>query len=962
MKFSKRLLCTLLAVLVTLTSIAVVPTAAAFTDLAETDNAYDAVNVLSKLGVINGYADGSFRPTNNVTRAEFTAMLLRTRGLGAVGSTSLENPPFPDVTTPDVSWAIGNIRTAREMGIINGYDDGTFKPNNNVLYEEAVKMIVCALGYGEMGADGAQWYSRYLMTATSLGFIEGAGGAVSVPATRATIANMLYNCLEVKLAEDNAITDKTILANDLGLTKNVGYIVATPKVSLIKADANLREDEIQIRIDEQGVGIYKVDDPSKYEDLVGCQIDFYYTLNRESNIKTLIMAKERKSQIVEISADLLEPDMSDLTTVSYYKSEDSEKATKLNISSNSTVVYNGKIFGPDEESSSYATYRLDKDMPTIGSIKLIDNNADGDYDVLFVEDYIAYVVSSSTSSNYTITDSVLRNGITNNKLVLDTTSSDEEVIILDKNGNSVGFNSITKGSVVCVKITNPDNNGTLMKTAVVCNDKVTGTVSATSTKTGVTINSKTYKYSKQAPWVNEIEGATVTLTSLSRGDSGTFYLDIDGNIIAYDKTESHSNQQYGYLTEIDESSESFEDESLRVNIVSLSGVVTTYEITDRTKINGDPIDSFDSVYEIFSGTAKPSTEYPGENIKNDTYAQLVKFTTTTSKGKTIIDELLTADATEDTETIDEENLYFYGVEGFTAAETCKFNKYSKYFEYTDEEDVTQKINIHSATMLKVPENRREYKSYRKLSVSDLDDKAGYKAEFYDVASGNSAKVVLIYSEVASAEEVKADSPVMVITEIDEGERYSLTGYIGTKKVGDYELSITDSDTVSVSENLEIGDVVRLGKDNEGYYTIKPEHVIFSTTEGQRDYIIEEKGAYPQLETVDGSSRNPDYQVVWGSAAELTDDLFFVSTEILEADDERGDEVQIERNKLNSAKLFVIKITGSKVEIDEPTDSVEDYIAGLDFYSAESEIAPSEIFIHMGYNFAVKTVIVIDRGE
>ena len=231
MKSTKRFIATLLAVMLVMTTMVSLPTYAAFTDLSEEHNAYEAVTVLSKLGVINGYEENgsfNFKPDNNVTRAEFTAMLLRTRGMGTFGSMSLENPPFPDVVTPDVSWAIGNIRTAKELGIINGYDDGTFKPNNNVSYEEAVKMIVCALGYGEMGAEGAQWYSKYLMTATSLGFTEGAGGAIAIPATRATIANMLYNCLEVKLAENNAITDKTILENDLGLVKNVGYIDSNP--------------------------------------------------------------------------------------------------------------------------------------------------------------------------------------------------------------------------------------------------------------------------------------------------------------------------------------------------------------------------------------------------------------------------------------------------------------------------------------------------------------------------------------------------------------------------------------------------------------------------------------------------------------------------------------------------------------------------------------------------------------
>ena len=267
MKTSKRILCALMLVVFTLVNLFVVPVSAiSFTDVEDGSDVQEAVTVLNKLGVINGYDDGTFKPDNNVTRAEFTAMLLRTRGMGSIGDTSLANPPFSDVTDPSVSWAIGNIRTAQSLGIINGYkqDDGTyvFKPKNTVLYEEAVKMIVCALGYGEMGAEGAAWYSKYMMSATQLKFLEGAGGAIGVPATRATIAMMLYNCLEVNIAENNKVTTKTILEDDLKLTKQVGYIASNPTISLSTPDAMLNDNELQIAVGSN-TETYKVDDISE---------------------------------------------------------------------------------------------------------------------------------------------------------------------------------------------------------------------------------------------------------------------------------------------------------------------------------------------------------------------------------------------------------------------------------------------------------------------------------------------------------------------------------------------------------------------------------------------------------------------------------------------------------------------------------------------------------------------------
>ena len=115
MKTSRRMISALLALVFVLTSIITVPVfAAEFTDLASTHDAYTAITVLNKLGIINGYEDGSFKPDNNVTRAEFTALLLRTRGMGNIGSTSIENPPFPDVTTSDVAWLSATSEQLRE--------------------------------------------------------------------------------------------------------------------------------------------------------------------------------------------------------------------------------------------------------------------------------------------------------------------------------------------------------------------------------------------------------------------------------------------------------------------------------------------------------------------------------------------------------------------------------------------------------------------------------------------------------------------------------------------------------------------------------------------------------------------------------------------------------------------------------------------------------------------------------
>ena len=134
MRKTKRMLAMLLTVvmLASCMTTAVVAANGKFSDV-KTDAIYaTAVETLSKMGVINGYGDGTFLPDQNVTRAEFTAMLMRTLNYGSLGATSAAALPFTDLDDADTSinWSFPNINTAYNMGIINGYEDGTFRPKN----------------------------------------------------------------------------------------------------------------------------------------------------------------------------------------------------------------------------------------------------------------------------------------------------------------------------------------------------------------------------------------------------------------------------------------------------------------------------------------------------------------------------------------------------------------------------------------------------------------------------------------------------------------------------------------------------------------------------------------------------------------------------------------------------------------------------------------------------------------
>ncbi len=938
MKTSKKILATIVAIMLVVTSMSL-PTFAAFTDLETGAASYTAATVLNNLGVINGYPDGSFGPDKNVTRAEFTAMLLRTRGMGSIGSTSLENPPFPDVTTSDVSWAIANIRTAYEMGIINGYDDGTFKPNNDVLYEEAVKMIVCALGYGDMGVDSSVWYAKYITTATSLGFTSGAGGAIGTPATRAVIANMLYNCLEVNLAENNTITNKTVLENDLNLTKNVGYISANSEISLTQADPNLRADEVEITIEDAygalTTATYKVDDTSKYEDMLGAQITFYYTTDRNSGYKYLTLATVKNTETIEIPATDIYGSTG--SSIEYLKNSDDSKTTIVSVNPNAVVVYNGKLYSTTDK---YTDFESDKEMPTIGSVKLLDRDGDNKYDVVFVEDYEAWVVSSVTSSDKTISDNILRS---NGKLVLDSEKVSGTVKIVDKNGAETTFSSISKGSVVSVKT---DSYGNI--TAVVTNDSVSGKITATDSKKGVTINSKTYKFSNQAPWKN---GGS--LAEPVYGDSGKFYLDIDGNIVAYDKTEAVVTQYYGYMTGSGYDTSSFNN-LLQVAIATKNDpeAEKVYNITTKTKI-------------IEGGTATQvsdlSVAYTTIQAKAENKG--VKFTLSGSD----IDELVISEASASGSTVEANRLYEYKGDGISTATDWEYNSSTRVLK-----SGTKTIRLEGADTI------LNDKDDSKMTASNFINGAKYDIEAYDVSNTGAAKLIIVFDWKEDEDYknyVKAASPIVYVESANpetmaDGEiRTILKGYQGNTEKN-YTLSTKN--TLEVKE----GDVVRISEKN-GEYTVSD--VIFrvgerSTATGNKD-VDDDKAV--ELLNAGGSVA---YIALWGSAYKLDDETdggFIMSTNVVGTiadsgtDDEDGNDIPLaptinkeytfDKAWFKNAKFIVYDASATDKFTDITADGYENILVNSKLTcvdGAKIGETPSQLFVYMNGASSVATVIII----
>ncbi len=128
---------------------------------------------------IEGYKDANgnllseFRPDSPITRAELAKMLVQCAAEEMTGDN-----PFNDVESD--TWYTGAVITAKQKGWVDGYPDGTFKPNNNINRAEALKMIVL-IKYTDITGDTMEfsdvdpgaWYYDYVVFAVKKGIVSG---------------------------------------------------------------------------------------------------------------------------------------------------------------------------------------------------------------------------------------------------------------------------------------------------------------------------------------------------------------------------------------------------------------------------------------------------------------------------------------------------------------------------------------------------------------------------------------------------------------------------------------------------------------------------------------------------------------------------------------------------------------------------------------------------------------------
>ncbi|MBE7023040.1 MAG: S-layer homology domain-containing protein [Ruminococcaceae bacterium] len=631
----KKVIASICVIAMMLTTVAF---GATYSDVAEDSAYFEAVETLNKLGIVTGYEDGTYKPEDGVTRAEMAALVSRIQGFGDTAGANA-NTNFVDV--PASHWASGYVASAASMGIINGYGDGNFGPEDNVLFEQAVKMVMATLGYTAYAEYNGGYPGGYMAAAQRYNVTAGVSNAtMGTEANRGTIAQLLANAIDTPLmtqkgwntngeveyqindGKDN--TDyKTLMSENLGVVKIRGIVEETPFTDLDDAkDIDTEEDAVVVIDIVDTYDSSNKDFPTDNDgDYIG-SIDTFLVGESDAadylgmSVIAYVQEVDDEYEIVSIVADTARNDMLEMeltqfnringSKFEYYKTATAKTATAVTLGAlEDNVVYNNvggfdvdEIFG-DEVANNGAT--LDG-----GKIVLVDNDDVKGYDVIFVEVAETAVVEEAEEGYVAFKEATATTGIT--ELEIDEDDTDK-IVIVAKDGVEISMAELAEWDVLSI-IAAADDAPYIL--AEVVSNEVIGTITSesksTTSATGYAYRVGDTKY--------DVAAGAYGIDGIAVGDGGKFYIDKYGKIAAFDEDSALASgvaANYAYVTEVayDEDVLTGKDTAI-VQMITADGVVALNIKATGAKLNGA---TFDITADAYDTEEELAAVIKGEVIK-----------------------------------------------------------------------------------------------------------------------------------------------------------------------------------------------------------------------------------------------------------------------------------------------------------------------------------------------------------
>ncbi len=672
------------------------------------------------------------------------------KGLGIVTETRINKEIYIN-SLGKLMYADSSLFSAEEIARQSGMIDENegFKSSDSITVNDATKYAVIALGY-KVQADLS---GNYTDVAARIGLLKGISESGEKRLTKDISEKILYNMLDIpplqKVIDGTGEgywtdPDSTLLELNHDIYKIYGIVTADTNTSLYSDNGRYYSEYVLIDGTEYLAG------ESNAELYLGHSV-VAYVKELPDGDKEIVYICDRagKNDVFEIEADEIENIASDFSYIEYYEDE---KLRKVKIDDAVSVIYNGVSFG------GYTEKDL---MPDVGRLALVDNDADGKYDVISVTSYETVLVSFTDSIDYTL----------NNKFTFDGSTpefkfNEDEInlTVYSADGSKSNFEAIKSGDIISIA---KSKDGSVVRVYISGDKGTAGTVTGINKDTDkIEIDGNSYSKSKTFDKYTESVSQKIEI-----GKSYIFYTDYFGNIAYMENVRS---TEYVLVQKMYE-----DDETYRLVYMDMNG--TWYTTTVGSKITVD---------------GKRTSDVSAYDILRKQDPQLMKITLNSKGEVNTIDIAELSDVYLDGQfTKTAEKQYTY--------RTSRTSLGMVLYPTTD------------AIVVVIPQDETDKDGYyiRKSAAFFGSDK-DYNVTAYDVDDYGCVSVMTVKETEESIKSLMSKS-MFVVTDVyerlEDGEVLPvIKGYVGVYK----NLTVVGADS-KVFEGINRGDIINININTRG---------------------------------------------------------------------------------------------------------------------------------------------------
>lgn len=509
----------------------------------------EAIEYLSMMQIIEDTA--SYTDETAITKSEAAELIVRSLDACEIATSATYADEFykmfDDIETAECfGYAI-------KQGIISGDAAGNYGVNDNVTYAQAAKMLVCAMGYGQIAQTSGGWYEGYINQANKVGITKNVSAANDL-ISKLDFAHMLRNCFKAKVPHLKFTSNSVVISPAEGATLEENYLAskgwiigegivnANEKLSIMNG---IKVDEGKILI---GDDAFKIND-SGIDNYIGYKVK-YVAQNPDDGGAVIGFYIAKANYYINLSH---QEDCMLVNNLFKYKDIDTGRYKELNISPSAAYIYNNRL------SETLRNSNIDFSNT---DITFIDNNGDEIFDVVRIIESKSFTVKKINESSEKI---YLKSGLYKGSASINLENEDEDrkIVIRNIDGTDADWKTLKEDDSVSII---QSDDGVYLE-IIILNKPLEGCVTSYEENENVIIDSNVYEL-------------TESVDNIALGVFGRFWLNEYNEIFLCDYTT----EEYAYIMAAEQGTGI--SDQISVKLFDNKNGVNIFECSDNLKING----------------------------------------------------------------------------------------------------------------------------------------------------------------------------------------------------------------------------------------------------------------------------------------------------------------------------------------------------------------------------------------